>query len=66
MNKNAVKKFATGARQELLFRVSQKALQYGISEKETGDPDDDSVDGRLLSNTEKKQRETERQRQTET
>lgn len=57
MNKNAVKKFATGARQELLFRVSQKALQYGISEKETGDPDDDSVDGRLLSNTEKKQRE---------
>lgn len=56
MNKNAIKKFATEARRELISRVSQRALKYGISEKETGNPDDDSVNGHLLSSTEKKQR----------
>ena len=56
MNKNAIKKFATEARRELISRVSQQALKYGISEKETGNPNDDSVNGHLLSSTEKKQR----------
>ena len=56
MNKNAIKKFATEARRELISRVSQRALKYGISEKEVGNPNDDSVDGHLLSATEKKQR----------
>ena len=56
MNKNAIKKFATEARRELLSRVSQRALKYGISEKEVGNPNDDSVGGHLLSATEKKQR----------
>lgn len=56
MNKNAIKKFATEARRELISRVSQRALQYGISDKETGNPNDDSVGGHLLSTTEKKQR----------
>lgn len=56
MNKNAIKKFATDARRELISRVSQKALQYGISEKETGNPNDDSVNGYVLSSTEKTQR----------
>lgn len=56
MNKNAIKKFATEARRELISRVGQRALQYGISDKETGYPNDDSVDGHLLSSTEKKQR----------
>lgn len=56
MNKNAIKKFATEARRELISRVSQRALKYGISEKETGNPNDDSVNGHLLSSTEKKQR----------
>lgn len=56
MNKNAIKKFATEARRELISRVSQRALKYGISEKEVGNPNDDSVGGHLLSSTEKKQR----------
>lgn len=56
MNKNAIKKFATEARRELISRVSQRALKYGISEKETGNPNDDSVNGHLLSSAEKKQR----------
>ena len=56
MNKNAIKKFATEARRELISRVSQRALKYGISDKEVGDPSDDSVGGHLLSSTEKKQR----------
>lgn len=56
MNKNAIKKFATEARRELISRMSQRALKYGISDKEVGNPNDDSVGGHLLSSTEKKQR----------
>lgn len=56
MNKNAIKKFATEARRELISRVSQRALKYGISEKEVGNTNDDSINGHLLSSTEKKQR----------
>lgn len=56
MNKNAIKKFATEARRELISRVGQRALRYGISDKEVGNPNDDSVGGHLLSPTEKKQR----------
>ena len=56
MNKNMIKKFATEARRELISRVGQRALRYGISDKETGNPNDDSVNGHLLSSMEKKQR----------
>ena len=56
MNKNAIRKFATEARRELISRVSQRALKYGISDKEVGNPNDDSVNWHLLSSTEKKQR----------
>lgn len=56
MNKNAIKKFATEARRELISRVGQRALKYGISDTEIGNPNDDSVGGHLLSFTEKKQR----------
>lgn len=56
MNKNAIKKFATEARRALISRVGQRALKYGISDKEVGNPNDDSVGGHLLSTTEKKQR----------
>ncbi|WP_133969319.1 BREX-1 system adenine-specific DNA-methyltransferase PglX [Eubacterium limosum] len=56
MNKNAIKKFAIEARRELISRVGQRALKYGISDKEVGNPNDDSVNGHLLSSTEKKQR----------
>ena len=56
MNKSAIKKFAIEARQELISRVSQRALKYGISDKEVGNPDEESVGSHLLSATEKKQR----------
>lgn len=56
MNKNAIKKYATEARRELISRVSQRALKYGISDEKIGNPNHDSVDGHLLSSTEKKQR----------
>ena len=56
MDKNAIKKYAVWARRELIARVSQKALQYGITETETVDVAADSVNGKLLSDAEKKQR----------
>jgi len=56
MDKNAIKKYAVWARRELIARVSQKALQYGITEIDCGDPNADSINGTLLSNAEKKQR----------
>ncbi|MGD8401972.1 MAG: BREX-1 system adenine-specific DNA-methyltransferase PglX, partial [Bacillota bacterium] len=57
MDKNAIKKYAVWARRELISRVSQRALQYGVSAKETGDAAADSVNGTLLTDTEKKQRQ---------
>lgn len=56
MDKNAIKKYAVWARRELVSRVSQRALKYGISDKETGNPGDDSVGGHMLSSVEKQQR----------
>ena len=56
MDKNAIKKYAVWARQELIERVSQRAMLYGIAETNTGDPQADSVNGRLLSPVEKRQR----------
>lgn len=57
MNKNAIKKFATEARRELIFRVRQKASKYGIV---PGDkyvnPSADSYEGYVFSPTEKEQR----------
>ena len=56
MDKNAIKKYAVWARRELISRVSQKALQYGISEKETVPASAASVNGVVLSAEEIKQR----------
>ncbi len=56
MDKNAIKKYAVWARRELIERVSQKALQYGITADCKADPNADSVSGRLLTDAEKKQR----------
>lgn len=56
MDKNAIKKYAVWARRELISRVSQKALQYGISEKEIVPASAASVNGVVLSAEEKKQR----------
>lgn len=57
MDKNAIKKYAVWARNELIARVTQKAEQYEITEKKTTPADADSVGGRVLTATEKKQRQ---------
>ncbi len=56
MDKNAIKKYAIWARNELIAKISQKALLYGISEDACGDINADEVNGIILSATEKKQR----------
>ena len=57
MDKNAIKKYAVWARRELIERVSQRAMFYGVTSEETGDPNAVEVHGRLLSPVEKKQRQ---------
>ena len=54
MDKNAIKKYAVWARDELIERVSQKADQYEISAD--ADPSADAAHGVLLTPSEKKQR----------
>ena len=56
MDKNSIKKYAVWARRELISRVSQKALQYGVSEESYGDENADTVNGHLLTPAEKEQR----------
>ena len=56
MDKNAIKKYAVWARRELISRVSQKALQYGITDKDIVLATATSVNGVVLSNDEIKQR----------
>ena len=51
MDKNAIKKYAVWARNELIERVSQKADQYKISAD--ADPNADSAHGVLLTADEK-------------
>ena len=57
MDKNAIKKYAVWARRELIDRVSKRAAMYGITEKDMGDPNADSVNGHLLTAAEKRQRQ---------
>lgn len=57
MDKNAIKKYAVWARTELIARVSMKAEQYGITEDNMVDASADSVNGKVLSADEKKQRQ---------
>lgn len=57
MDKNAIKKYAVWARNELIARVSQKAILYGIAKNNIVDIAADSINGKLLSGTEKNQRQ---------
>ena len=57
MDKNAIKKYAVWARRELIERISQRAMIYGITAKDAGDPNAESVNGHLLSQAEKRQRQ---------
>lgn len=56
MEKNAIKKFAVWARRELIERVSQKAMQYGIEKDNIVDAAADSINGKVLTDTQKNQR----------
>lgn len=56
MDKNAIKKFAVWARRELIERVSQKAMQYGIEKDNIVNAAADSINGIVLTNTQKNQR----------
>lgn len=56
MDKNAIKKYAVWARNELIARVTQKAEQYEITEKQITSKDADSIRGKLLTAIEKNQR----------
>ena len=57
MDKNAIKKFAVWARTELIARVSLKGVEYGITEGEIVDAAADSINGKVLTDDEKKQRQ---------
>ena len=57
MDKNAIKRYCIWARRELIEKVTQKALQYGIESGKTLDPSADSINGNILSDIEKKQRQ---------
>ena len=56
MDKNAIKKFAVWARRELISRVSQKALQFGIAAGAAEPADATSINGKVLSTAEVQQR----------
>ena len=56
MDKNAIKKFAIWAREELMRRVSAKAEEYGISPGGIGENSAVSAHGRPLSGVEQAQR----------
>ncbi len=56
MDKNAIKKFAVWARRKLIERVSQKAMQYGIEKDNIVDSTADSINGKVLTDTQKNQR----------
>lgn len=56
MDKNAIKKFAVWARRELIERVSQKAMQYGIEKDNIIDAAADSINGTVLTDVQKNQR----------
>lgn len=57
MDKNTLKKYAVWARRELITRVSQRATFYGVTESGYGDVNAVSINGRVLSDAEKKQRQ---------
>ena len=57
MDKNAIKKYAVWARRELIDRVTKRAAMYGITDKNCDNYNADSVNGHLLSEIEKRQRQ---------
>ena len=58
MEKNAIKKFAVWAREELIKRCSAKAEEYGITKDTITDDETDSINGQLLTETQIRQRKS--------
>ncbi|MBP3871945.1 MAG: SAM-dependent methyltransferase, partial [Faecalicoccus sp.] len=58
MNKTSIKNYAIWARNELISRVSQKAFEYGVEKDNIVSSNANDINGRLLSNDEKKKRQT--------
>ncbi len=56
MDKNAIKKFAVWARRELIFRVTQRALQFGIDRGNCLPANADHVGDKPLTRTQMDQR----------
>ena len=57
MNKTSIKNYAIWARNELISRVSQKAYEFGVEKDNILPYDAQSINGRLLSDDEKKKRQ---------
>lgn len=56
MDKNAIKKYATWARRELISRVAQRAAIYEITKDYISDPEADVLNDKVLTSAEKKER----------
>lgn len=56
MDKNAIKSYAIWARRELIEKVTQRALLFGVAEGDDYDINADIVNGNVLTPTEKEQR----------
>ncbi len=56
MDKNAIKKYAVWARNELIGQVKIRAARYEVTGDDYGDPNAVSVNGKILTDTERKQR----------
>lgn len=57
MNKTAIKNYAIWARVQLIESAKQRAYEYEITENGENNPNLETIDGRLLSKTEKEQRQ---------
>ena len=56
MDKDAIKKYAIWARRELIEKVTQRALLFGVAEGQEYDANAEIVNGRVLTPVEKDQR----------
>jgi len=57
MDKNAIKKYAVWARRDLIERVAKKAQQFGIEKQNIVDAKADTINDKILTASEKRQRQ---------
>lgn len=56
MDKNAIKKYAVWAREQLIEKVTARAIRYGIVDGQEPDDSLEAINGEVLTETERKQR----------